>query len=111
MTGRSWRGRDSGGLPQDIARQHALDRVDTQLLVELKLHWSRVASEPDLQLRLEIERPCRLDAEPRDASVRNGLIFHFAAGQTLPIHEDQSLVREHEHVADQLECLLNPLPF
>ena len=87
-----------------LTRQVTLDFIDVDASVELLADGGKAfAGDPDLQLRFEVEGSGSFEGESGDTFIRKGFVLHLAAGESLHIDQDQSLVGEHKRVPDQLK--------
>src|ERR1035438_1087008 len=70
-------------LSKDVAGKHALNLIDTELLVELFLNRRGDTQNPDFQIGIEIKSSACLNTEVGDALVWYRTILHLASGQSL----------------------------
>jgi len=76
-------------LRRDEVGEHRLHLVDVHALGELLLDGHRIARDPDLQFRIEIERSGRLDGEVGDRLVEDTVVLGLATGDALLVDENQ----------------------
>ena len=79
-----------------------LQAHDVSALLEFLLDREATRG-PDFQLGVGIKGPSRLNAELSDAPVEHAMISDFGASQPLFIDQDQSVIRENKHVAEDFE--------
>lgn len=95
-------------LAKHIARKHSLNLIDAETFVELLLYRELFPGNRYLEFGIKVECTGSLDAEVRDGSIWNGVIFHLAPGHSLLIDQYETLVGEKEIVTDKLVRMLYP---
>lgn len=96
-------------LAKHIVRKHSLNLIDAETFVELLLHRELFPSNRYLEFGIKVECTGSLDAEVRDESIWNGVIFHLAPGHSLLIDQYETFVNGHKIIADKLVRMLHLL--
>src|SRR4051812_3377628 len=71
------------GSFENVSRQHALDFVNVEFLVELLLYRLRCTGHPYLQFGIEIEMSGSLDAEVGNGAIRQRMVLDLGSGDAL----------------------------